>query len=79
MISTLDARGLYTFMLDSSERGMLPSDLDPSGAIMRLKEQNRADSMTADGAVMDELASPSERDERAFCGGCQTALEVDKS
>ena len=57
MISALDARGLYTDMLDVSERGKLPSDLDPSGAIMRLKEQNRQDSMMVEGAILDELAS----------------------
>ncbi len=57
MISALDARGLYTDMLDLSERGKLPSDLDPTGGIMRLKEQNRRDSMSVYGAVLDELAS----------------------
>ncbi len=57
MISALDARGLYTDMLDVSERGKLPSDQDPSGAIMRLKEQNRRDSLAFSGGVMDELAS----------------------
>jgi len=57
VISSLDARGLYTDMLDVSERGKLPSDLDPTGGIMRVKEQNRRDSMTVSGAVMDELAS----------------------
>jgi VWFA-related protein len=57
MISSLDARGLYTDMLDSSERGRLPSDVDSTGSMMRLKEQNRRDSMSAAGAVMDELAS----------------------
>jgi len=57
MISALDARGLYTDMLDVSERGKLPSDQDPSGAIMRLKEQNRRDSLPVYGAVMDEFAS----------------------
>ena len=57
MISALDARGLYTDMLDVSERGKLPSDQDPSGAIMRLKEQNRRDSLAVYGSVMDELAS----------------------
>ncbi len=57
MISALDARGLYTNALDSGERGLLPSDIDRSGNLSRLKEQNRRDSMTADGAIMDELAS----------------------
>ena len=57
MISALDARGLYTDMLDVSERGKLRSDVDPSGAIMRLKEQNRRDSQAFYGGVMDELAS----------------------
>ncbi len=56
-ISALDARGLYTDMLDSSEHGKLPSDLDPGGGLMRLKEEIRHDSMAAAGAVMDELAS----------------------
>jgi len=57
MISALDARGLYTDMLDVSQRGKLPSDVDPSGAIMRLKEQNRRDALAFYGGVMDELAS----------------------
>jgi len=57
MISALDARGLYTEMLDASERGKLPSDIDPTGNLMRVKDQNRRDSMSAEGAIMDELAS----------------------
>lgn len=56
MISAIDARGLFTDMLDVSERGKLASDVDPSGGIMRLKEENRREAAAANGAVMDEFA-----------------------
>lgn len=58
IISALDARGLYTYMLDSSQRTELSSGtVDTGGKLSRVKEQNRHDSMTVDGAIMDELAS----------------------
>ncbi len=56
-ISALDSRGLYTNMLDASEVGALPSDVDRSGKAQRLKEEHRRDAAAVDGAIMDELAS----------------------
>jgi VWFA-related protein len=56
-ISALDARGLYTNVLDSSARDVLPSDVDRNGKYSRRKEQNRRDSLTEDGAVMEELTA----------------------